>query len=100
MKITKIEEIEKLKEGFANNDVHYADLPKDVLMNLLDKAVQRIDDLENIQMLGNEDDERDWKDQWYDQKYIVAQLFDEIILDKEAEEFIKEKYNDTTRISE
>ncbi len=96
----KKEEIEKLKEGIENNKVVYEDIPKNVLILLLDKAVQRIDDLENIQMFGNEDDERDWKDQWCDQKYIVAQLFDEIILDKEAEEFIKENYNDTTRTSE
>ena len=85
MKITKKEQIEQLKEGFENNDVHYADLPKDVLMKLLDKAVQRIDDLENLQMFGNEIDERDWKDTWYDQKCIVAQLFDEILDDAEGE---------------
>ena len=52
----------------------FNDFPKDVLVELLQLTVERIDEKEN----GGEFDERDWKDCLCDKEFIVDELFEEL----------------------
>lgn len=63
-----------MREKFSHNQIGFQDMPKDVLVELLTLAIQRIDDLDN----GGEFDERDWKDCLCDKEFIVDDLFAEL----------------------
>lgn len=47
-------------------------MPKDVLAELLQCAVERIDDKENVK------DGRDFQDVWWDLEFIVDDLFNDL----------------------
>ena len=68
------EKVKQLREKFSHNQIGFQDMPKDVLVELLTLAIQRIDDLDN----GGEFDERDWKDCLCDKEFIVDDLFAEL----------------------
>ena len=68
------DQVSQLKEEYAQGKITFKDLPKDVLVELLECAVERIDDLEN----SGEYDERDWKDFASDYDFIVEDLFKSI----------------------
>lgn len=68
------EKVKQLREKFSHNQIDFQDMPKDVLVELLTLAIQRIDDLDN----GGEFDERDWKDFLCDKEFIVDDLFAEL----------------------
>ena len=66
--------VPKLREEFNKKAINFADMPKDVLVELLEIAVWKIDELEN----GGEYDERDAMDQLCDAEFIVDDLFAEL----------------------
>ena len=61
--------VKDLQEQFANKQICLEDMPKDVLVELLKCAIERIDDKENGEY------ERDFKDIWWDLECIVDDLF-------------------------
>ena len=61
--------VKDLQEQFANKQICLEDMPKDVLVELLQCAIERIDDKENGEY------ERDFKDIWWDLECIVDDLF-------------------------
>ena len=66
--------VPQLREEFNEKAINFADMPKDVLVELLEIAVWKIDELEN----GGEYDERDAMDQLCDAEFIVDDLFAEL----------------------
>lgn len=64
----------ELRELLRNNKIDFNDIPKDVLIELFDIAIEKIDEQEN----GGEFDERDWKDCLCDKEFIVDDLFAEL----------------------
>ena len=68
------DQVNRLKEDYVQGKITFKDLPKDVLVELLECAVERIDDLENC----DEYDERDYKDFACDYDFIVEDLFKSI----------------------
>ena len=68
------DKVSMLRKQISDKQIFIDDLPKNVLANLLQCAIVRIDRNEN----GGEDDERDFKDLWCDQEFIVDELFEEL----------------------
>ena len=68
------DKVSQLKDDFVHNRIGFNDFPKDVLVELLQLTVERIDEKEN----GGEFDERDWKDCLCDKEFIVDELFEEL----------------------
>ena len=68
------DKVSQLKDDFVRNRIGFNDFPKDVLVELLQLTVERIDEKEN----GGEFDERDWKDCLCDKEFIVDELFEEL----------------------
>lgn len=66
------DKVKELQEQFANKKIGLEDMPKDVLVELLQCAVERIDDKENGEY------ERDFKDVWWDLECIVDDLFNDL----------------------
>lgn len=66
------DKVKELQEQFANKKIDLEDMPKDVLVELLQCAVERIDDKENGEY------ERDFKDIWWDLECIVDDLFNDL----------------------
>lgn len=66
------DKVKELQEQFANKKISLEDMPKDVLVELLQCAVERIDDKENGEY------ERDFKDVWWDLECIVDDLFNDL----------------------
>lgn len=66
------DKVKELQEQFANKKIGFEDMPKDVLVELLQCAVERIYDKENGEY------ERDFKDVWWDLKCIVDDLFNDL----------------------
>lgn len=66
------DKVKELQEQFANKKISLEDMPKDVLVELLQCAVERIDDKENGEY------ERDFKDIWWDLECIVDDLFNDL----------------------
>lgn len=66
------DKVKELQEQFANKKIGFEDMPKDVLVELLQCAVERIDDKENGEY------ERDFKDVWWDLECIVDDLFNDL----------------------
>ena len=67
------DKVSQFKEQFANNQIDFNDLPKDVLIELLYIAVEKIDECENV--CEDFEDERDWKDALCDKEFVVDDLF-------------------------
>lgn len=67
------DKVKELQKQFANKKIGFEDMPKDVIVELLQCAVERIYDKEN-----GEYDERDFKDVWWDLKCIVDDLFNDL----------------------
>lgn len=68
------DQLSHFKELFTHNKIDFEDLPKDVLIELLEVSIDKIDELEN----SCEFDERDWKDCLCDKEFIVEDLFTSI----------------------
>ena len=68
------DKVAQCREDFKHKKSYFDDMPKDVLVELLELAVSRIDEAEN----GGENDERDWKDNLCDREFIVDELFEEL----------------------
>ena len=68
------DKVSQLKDDFVHNRIGFNDFPKDVLVELLQLTVERIDEKEN----GGEFDEWDWKDCLCDKEFIVDELFEEL----------------------
>lgn len=66
------DKVKELQEQFAEKKIGLEDMPKDVLAELLQCAVERIDDKENGEY------ERDFKDVWWDLECIVDDLFNDL----------------------
>lgn len=66
------DKVKELQEQFANKKIGLEDMPKDVLVELLQCAIERIDDKENGEY------ERDFKDVWWDLECIVDDLFNDL----------------------
>lgn len=66
------DKVKELQEQFASKKIGLEDMPKDVLVELLQCAVERIDDKENGEY------ERDFKDVWWDLECIVDDLFNDL----------------------
>lgn len=66
------DKVKELQEQFANKKIGLEDMPKDVLVELLQCAIKRIDDKENGEY------ERDFKDVWWDLECIVDDLFNDL----------------------
>ena len=66
------DKVKELQEQFAEKKIGLEDMPKDVLVELLQCAVERIDDKENGEY------ERDFKDVWWDLECIVNDLFNDL----------------------
>ena len=66
------DKVKELQEQFAEKKIGLEDMPKDVLIELLQCAVERIDDKENGEY------ERDFKDIWWDLECIVDDLFNDL----------------------
>ena len=66
------DKVKELQEQFANKKIGLEDMPKDVLVELLQCAVERIDDKENGEY------ETDFKDVWWDLECIVDDLFNDL----------------------
>lgn len=66
------DKVKELQEQFANKKIGLEDMPKDVLVELLQCAVERIYDKENGEY------ERDFKDVWWDLECIVDDLFNDL----------------------
>ena len=64
--------VKELQEQFANKKTGLEDMPKDILVELLQCAVERIDDKQNGEY------ERDFKDIWWDLECIVDDLFNDL----------------------
>lgn len=73
-KFANKDKVSMLRKQISDKQIFIDDLPKDVLENLLQCAIARIDRNEN----GGEGDERDFKDLWCDQEFIVDELFEEL----------------------
>lgn len=67
------DKVSQFKEQFANNQIDFNNLPKDVLIELLYIAVEKIDECENV--CEDFEDERDWKDALCDKEFVVDDLF-------------------------
>lgn len=66
------DKVKELQEQFAEKKIGLEDMPKDVLAELLQCAVERIDDKENVK------DGRDFQDVWWDLEFIVDDLFNDL----------------------
>lgn len=66
------DKVDEFRQAFRRKNLYFDDMPKDVLVELLEIAIERIDEKEN----GGEFDERDWKDCLCDKEFIVDELFE------------------------
>lgn len=66
------DKVQEYKKAFSDKQMYFDDMPKDVLVELLEIAIERIDENEN----GGDFDERDAMDCLCDKKFIVDELFD------------------------
>ena len=66
------DKVKELQKQFANKKIGFEDMPKDVIVELLQCAVERIDDKENVK------DGRDFQDVWWDLEFIVDDLFNDL----------------------
>ena len=66
------DKVKELQKQFANKKIGFEDMPKDVIVELLQCAVERIYDKENGEY------ERDFKDVWWDLECIVDDLFNDL----------------------
>lgn len=74
IKFENKDKVTQLREDFRQNKVDFKDIPHDVLVELFEIAIDKIDEQEN----GGEFDERDWKDCLCDKESIVDDLFAEL----------------------
>ena len=76
--------LEEIKSKFLKHDIGLVNFPKKLLVELLSEAVRKIDYYENVLQANicnfNHIDERDFKDVWCDQEYIVIDLLDSVDL--------------------
>jgi len=72
-----------LKFDIEYENIELHELPKNVLALLLQKAIERIDYIENIKLNGNEDDQRDIFDLFTDRNFILVELFETAIEERE-----------------
>ncbi len=64
--------VTEFRQAFRDKDLYFDDMPKDMLVELLEISIERIDEKEN----GGEFDERDWKDCLCDKEFIADELFE------------------------
>lgn len=81
------EKLQEVNEKVMNNKIglNYLEMPKKYLAEALCAAVANLDHYENICGYSLEDDcqndERDWKDHYYDHKAVLVKLVDEKYFD-------------------
>ena len=73
-KLENKDKVSELRQQFAINKIGVDDIPNDILVELFKIAIYKLDELEN----GGEYDERDWKDQLCDKKFIINGIFAEL----------------------
>lgn len=74
IKLPNKDKVSELREKYARDKITTEEIPHDILTQLFMSAINKIDSLEN----GGEDDQRDFKDVYCDQNYIIDQLFESL----------------------
>lgn len=72
IKFENKDKVPTLRKEFSEKKKSFDDMPKDVLVQLLQCAIDKIDEHENRE---NGEDMRDFKDVWYDKECVVDDLF-------------------------
>ncbi len=79
-KLKNKDKVKQLKEDFYHNKIGIEDIPRDILEELFERAICKIDEWENLKQYGYDcnDDERDWKDLLCDKEFIIDNLFNDL----------------------